>query len=162
MLILYQIMTKKSELGEFGEEKACEYLIKKGYKIIERNFRRPFGEIDIIAKAPDKTLVFVEVKTMAENDNSAISQMASSAMCQPTYDLKPEDQMTKTKFKKVAKTAGFYAGSFPEKVDDKMGWRIDLITLIFRPNSTSTINNSNVLTISNNNVLVNHYENVSF
>lgn len=154
-------MTKKSEIGEFGEEKAYEYLIKKGYKIIERNFRRSFGEIDIIAKAPDKTLVFIEVKSMTDN-NSAISQLADSAIHQPTDDLKPEDQMTKAKFKKVAKTAGFYAGNFPEKVDDKMGWRIDLITLIFRPNSTSTINDSNVLTISNNDVLVNYYENVSF
>lgn len=157
--------TKKSQLGEFGEEKACEYLFKKSYKIIERNFRRPFGEIDIIAKAPDKTLVFVEVKSMTDN-NSAIrqstEQLVISAMCQPTDDPKPEDQMTKSKFKKVAKTAGFYAGNFPEKVNEKMGWRIDLITLIFRPSSTSTINDSNVLTISNDNILVNHYEDVSF
>lgn len=141
--------TKKSQLGGFGEEKACEYLIKKGYKIIERNFRRPFGEIDIIAKAPDKTLVFVEVKSMTDNNSAtrqSAEQLAGSAMYQPADDLKPEDQMTKAKFKKVAKTAGFYAGSFPKKVDDKMGWRIDLITL----------------TISDNNVLINHYGNVSF
>lgn len=51
------------EFGNKGEDIACEYLIKNGYEIIERNkhFSR-FCEIDIIAKQKD-TLVFVEVKT---------------------------------------------------------------------------------------------------
>ncbi|MDP3987728.1 MAG: YraN family protein [Candidatus Levybacteria bacterium] len=49
-----------------GEDIAAEYLKKKGYKIIERNFRGRNGEIDIIAidgSEKDKALVFVEVKT---------------------------------------------------------------------------------------------------
>lgn len=51
-------------LGKFGEEKACNYLEKNNYKIIERNFRCKQGEIDIIAKDLAKNeLVFVEVKT---------------------------------------------------------------------------------------------------
>lgn len=45
-----------------GENAACDYLLKKGYKILERNFRKGYGEIDIIA-LDKKTLVFVEVKT---------------------------------------------------------------------------------------------------
>lgn len=45
-----------------GENAACEYLIEKGYKILERNFRKKYAEIDIIAII-NKTLVFVEVKT---------------------------------------------------------------------------------------------------
>ena len=48
--------------GKFGEDKACKYLKKKGYKIVERNYRLKFAEIDIIAK-DEKTYVFVEVKT---------------------------------------------------------------------------------------------------
>ena len=55
----------KSETGKLGENIACRYLVENGYKIIERNFRQKWGELDIIAKAPDKTLVFVEVKTVA-------------------------------------------------------------------------------------------------
>ena len=51
-------------LGKFGEEKACIYLEKNNYKIIERNFRCRQGEIDIIAKDLSKNeLVFIEVKT---------------------------------------------------------------------------------------------------
>ena len=38
------------ELGNFGEKLACEYLVKKGYKILGKNYRISFGEIDIIAK----------------------------------------------------------------------------------------------------------------
>ncbi len=52
----------KQTLGRRGEEAACGYLEKKGYEIIERNFRCVRGEIDIIAALPG-TLVFVEVKT---------------------------------------------------------------------------------------------------
>ncbi len=48
-------------MGNKGEDLACEYLKRQGYKILERNFRSKLGEIDIIAKEKD-TLVFVEVK----------------------------------------------------------------------------------------------------
>lgn len=51
----------KIGFGRSGEEKAAKYLQKKGYAILERNYRCRFGEIDIIA-ADKNTLVFVEVK----------------------------------------------------------------------------------------------------
>lgn len=50
------------EKGLKGEEIASEYIIAKGYQILERNFRLKTGEIDIIAKEGD-TLVIIEVKT---------------------------------------------------------------------------------------------------
>jgi putative endonuclease len=49
--------------GSSGEEHAAEYLVNIGYIICERNFRVRGGELDIIAKDPQGTLVFVEVKT---------------------------------------------------------------------------------------------------
>ena len=58
-------MYKSHELGKNGEEIATEFLRKKGYKILERNFEASQGEIDIIAK-DDKELVFVEVKTRTD------------------------------------------------------------------------------------------------
>ncbi|WP_448379091.1 YraN family protein [Fervidobacterium sp.] len=45
-----------------AEELAVQFLKRNGYKIVERNYRTPFGEIDIIAKL-GKTYVFVEVKS---------------------------------------------------------------------------------------------------
>lgn len=50
------------ELGYYGEDLAKLYLINKNYKILEKNYRVNFGEIDIIA-AFENTVVFVEVKT---------------------------------------------------------------------------------------------------
>ena len=51
------------QTGMEGESRACEYLLKKGFAIIERNWRTKGGEIDIIAYKND-TVVFVEVKTL--------------------------------------------------------------------------------------------------
>ncbi len=50
------------KLGEWGEEQAERYLRKKGYLVVEKNFRCRLGEIDIIAMEGAK-LVFIEVKT---------------------------------------------------------------------------------------------------
>lgn len=53
---------KKEIIGKLGEEIACRYLVSKGYKIIERNYRYRYFEADIIA-FKDDTLIVVEVKT---------------------------------------------------------------------------------------------------
>lgn len=53
---------KRKELGKNGERIAQEYLKKRGYKILERNYRTKYGEIDIIAQQ-DSSIVFVEVRT---------------------------------------------------------------------------------------------------
>lgn len=47
--------------GKDGEERACNYVKSKKYKILERNYRCPYGEIDIITKYSN-TLVIIEVK----------------------------------------------------------------------------------------------------
>ena len=60
-------MIEPHELGKIGEELAVEYLLGKGYQILERNWRSGHKEIDIIALDGD-TLVAVEVKTRKSND----------------------------------------------------------------------------------------------
>lgn len=59
--------TKKRKIGDIGEDIACKYLRKKDYKILDRNFLKSFGEIDIIA-IKDGVISFVEVKTR-KNDS---------------------------------------------------------------------------------------------
>jgi len=51
------------EYGKQGEEIAAKFLSDKGLTILERNYTTPMGEIDIIARDKDNTLVFAEVKT---------------------------------------------------------------------------------------------------
>ena len=60
-------MAQHNELGKKGEQLAVDYLIKKGYTIMERNYRFQKAEVDIIAKLKD-TLAIVEVKTRSTAD----------------------------------------------------------------------------------------------
>ena len=55
-------MAKHNKIGEIGESVVCKFFKKKGFKIIERNYWKPWGEIDIIAKKGG-TVHFIEVKT---------------------------------------------------------------------------------------------------
>lgn len=59
-------MNYRQKVGQFGETLAKNYLIKHGFKIIGRNIKTSYKEIDIIAKLKD-VLVFVEVKTRTSN-----------------------------------------------------------------------------------------------
>ena len=54
-------------LGKKYEEKAANYLISKGYNILEKNYLRSTGEIDIITRSPDDYLAAVEVKYRSTN-----------------------------------------------------------------------------------------------
>lgn len=131
-------MTNKSTLGNLGENIACEYLKKKSYSILERNYRKKWGEIDIIAKAPDKTLVFIEVKTMIASDANG--------------SLIPEDQMTSAKLIKFKRVTQMFAASNPELINNKAGWRLDLVTILIPREKTGNFDFSNPV--------IGHYENV--
>lgn len=99
--------------ARLGEDKACEYLKKKGYKIIDRNFRQGYGEIDIIA-IHKNTLVFVEVKTRSSNEFGT-----------------PFEQITPFKLHSLVRTAQFYKhlkNGLPESL------RIDAVSVILNQN----------------------------
>lgn len=98
-------------LGEWGENAAEKYLAKKGYQIIEKNFRCKIGEIDIIAKE-DEVLVFVEVKTR-KNLN---------------YGL-PSESITEAKLHHIKRNVQYYT------LIKKLQWmdlRIDVIEILIR------------------------------
>jgi len=146
-------MTYKSQLGKIGEDIACEYLVDNKYKIIERNFRQKWGEIDIIAKAPNKTLVFVEVKTVrdveklhSENDKQ-----------QNIGQISAEDQLTGAKLTKLQRTASLYANHNPEMVNDEKGWQIDLLAITIKGTCPEL---AEVLTISKKDYVIKYYENI--
>ena len=100
-----------------GEDLVAKFLRNKGYKIIERNFRKSYGEIDIIA-VKDNTLVFVEVKTRTSNQFGT-----------------PFEQITYFKLRSLVKTAQFYKLSSP-KLPDSL--RIDAVSVILDGNNFLT------------------------
>lgn len=122
-------MNNNKNIGEIGESAACWFLLKNKYKILFRNYREKFDEIDIIARSFDGVLVFVEVKTLKEN----------------VGDLIPEDNLTKSKLKKISRACRIFAGSHKELVNDR-GWRIDLIAITLHGEGDS---------------IISHYENVA-
>ena len=62
-------MASHNILGQIGEEEACRYLIRKGYTLLDRNWRIGHLELDIIAEWYGE-IIFVEVKTRS-NENFA-------------------------------------------------------------------------------------------
>jgi putative endonuclease len=60
------MLNRQQKFGKRSERLAAEYLKRKGYRIIETNYRSKVGEIDIIAKEK-ATIVFVEVKARSSN-----------------------------------------------------------------------------------------------
>lgn len=106
---------RNKSLGELGENYAVRVLQKKGYKILHRNFRSRFGEIDIIAQ--DKgTIVFVEVKT-----RRAI---------QHGY---PEEAVTESKLQKIQQTAYLYLKEHPTTSKSQ---RIEVVSILVNPDNT--------------------------
>ena len=93
--------------GQRGEEMACAYLRSQGYAIIERNWRSPFGELDIIAR-DGETLVFVEVKSRTSAGFGG-----------------PEAALTPRKRQRIVATARAYLN----KVDSELAVRFDLVAL---------------------------------
>lgn len=84
------MVERRQQLGRTGEEAALQYLDQQGYRILERNFRCRFGEIDLIAR-DGQTLVFIEVKTRR-------SRMFGA----------PALAVTKEKQRRLIKTSQFY------------------------------------------------------
>ena len=60
---------KRASLGSFGEQIAANYLTRQGYRVEARNWRCVAGEIDLVMRAPDGTLVFVEVRQRASRSH---------------------------------------------------------------------------------------------
>lgn len=108
--------TAKQSLGEVGEELAAQHLRQQGYEIIERNVRRPWGELDIVAKKAGE-LVFCEVKTLR----------VMSAQEAGKYALRPEDHVTYPKLLKFKKAILLYLKEKQLPLDQR--WRADVIAI---------------------------------
>lgn len=98
-------------IGDFGENAVCDALIKRGYRILDRNYHSRFGEIDIIAQ-DGECIAFIEVKTRKS------SSFAKAC-----------EAVTYWKQQKIIKTAKYYLG---ENDDTEM--RFDVAEVYYRQN----------------------------
>lgn len=134
-----------------GEKAAAQYLYIKGYMILFQNYRKKFGEIDLIARSPSGVLVIVEVKTLfsakqslgcpmnclARNNQleAPINCLArnnctnSSELFRAKQSLRPEDNLTAAKLRRIHRIAEFFINSHPDLLNEDMEYRIDLIAV---------------------------------
>jgi putative endonuclease len=101
-------MMKRKDLGNKGEQLALNFLKKKGFRVLETNYRCPRGEIDIIARQKE-CLVFVEVRTKT---NLAFGS--------------PEESITNAKKRHLESAVNHY---LQNQAKMPPSWRIDLVAI---------------------------------
>lgn len=111
---------EKGYSGGIAEELVVKHLVGKKYKIIERNFRCPIGEIDIIAQK-DEYICFVEVRSRSRQTS-----------------IKPFESITFPKIKKISKTAKYFIAQNPQYYN-KYSFRFDVASVIISNNSDYNI-----------------------
>jgi putative endonuclease len=105
-----------NDFGKAAERFAAKFLSSKGYKIIGRNFRSKFGEIDLIA-LKEGALIFIEVK----------------ARRSLRFGM-PQEAVTGAKINKIIKTGEFYIQNHPD-VPERV--RIEVLSLFFDDNGVN-------------------------
>lgn len=100
----------RQALGRWGEQTAAAYLSGKGYEVVARNMRTPYGEIDLVARREDVTL-FIEVKTRTSDKLG-----------------NPEESVNLRKQAHMLAAAEHYAAE--HGIDH---WQIDVIAITGRP-----------------------------
>ena len=106
---------KKQQTGRLGEDLACRALKKKGYHIIERNYRCRHGEIDVVA-SKDDCLIFIEVRSRTGNSFGTAAE-----------------SVTAVKRQHLVATAMDYLGSHDNLPNN---WRVDFVGINIDPSDT--------------------------
>lgn len=109
--------SNSQKIGELGEEIACKYLEDRGYTILERNYTKKWGEIDIISQK-DNSLYFIEVKSKSVDTLSSVSG--------ETEIFRPEENLHYFKLKRLSRTIQTYL------IHNRIGnteWQFDLMVV---------------------------------
>lgn len=108
----------RSDVGKYGEEITCKFLVKLGHTILERNFRKKWGEIDIVSEYRAVTH-FVEVKTVLK-DSRSISE---------TDSYRPEENVHPMKLRRLARTIQTYL----LERNISHNWQFDVVVVFLDP-----------------------------
>ena len=123
-LPIFSLFVRKDEpIGKKGERAAAAYLKKKGFKILEMNYKNPkgkqLGEIDIVTRK-EKEIVLVEVKTRRGEVGNAF----------------PEDNLTPGKLRKLEKIAAHYLHAHRESATP---YHFDAVAILFDTKGAASI-----------------------
>ncbi len=108
------------KIGELGENIAVKFLVKHNFSILERNYTKKWGEIDIIAEK-DKKIYFIEVKSVTRETLEGIDNDGYRA----------EDNMHPWKLKRLSRTIQSYL--LHNKIGDDRIWQVDLLVVYLNP-----------------------------
>lgn len=109
--------SQSQKVGLLGEDIACRYLSDKGFTIVERNYTKKWGEIDIVASEKSGKLRFIEVKSVSRENTDDISR--------ETSQIRPEENMHPKKMERMARTIETYLAERDVRGD----WQVDLVTV---------------------------------
>lgn len=110
--------SEKQKIGELGETMAVEFLVKHGFSILDRNYTKKWGEIDVVAEKGGK-LYFIEVKSVSHEIPDEVSR--------GTDDYRPEDNMHPWKVQRLSRTIQTYLLS--KNVPEDKEWQVDLLVV---------------------------------
>lgn len=127
------IMAIQQEIGTLGEDIAVKYLKNKGYSVIERNYWKKWGEIDVIAEN-NGILHFVEVKSVSRP--SLVGQAYATnpdSVSRERLAFDPQDHMNAEKMHRLRKVIESYISAKNLQSD----WQVDLL-LAYLDKTTKT------------------------
>lgn len=126
-------MAEHNEIGKVGENIASNFLLKKGYKLIERNHNRKWGELDIVAHK-DNRLHFVEVKTVKRQSfNGVFEQGQKNVLSKNKNEIRPEENMHLYKIKRLKRIIETYLLENKHKWGCDVVWQFDLVCVYVDP-----------------------------
>lgn len=115
--------SKTQKTGEIGENIACRFLMKHNFSILERNYTKKWGEIDIVAEK-NKKLYFIEVKSVSRENLQNVNLGRNDS---GTENYRPEDNMHPWKLKRLSRTIQTYLLS--KKIPENKKWQVDLLVV---------------------------------
>ena len=110
-------LTKNLRIGQVGEDVACRFLVKQGFSLVERNYQKKWGEIDVIARK-GKVLHFVEVKTVSRENVKELKEDIDS--------FEPEENVHPKKLKRMSRIIQTY---LIEKNIEEGKWQFDVLAV---------------------------------
>lgn len=119
-IVMPKVFTSKTQkTGEIGENLAKRFLVKHGFLILDCNYTKKWGEIDIIAEKNNK-IHFIEVKSMSRFNLDNVTHETED-------EYRPEDDMHPWKLKRLSRTIQTYLLS--QKIPDEKEWQVDLLVV---------------------------------